>query len=174
MIVYYSRTGNTKSLAEFLKDQLSAEIQEIKTNIEEKGKINFIRAGWQAVKKFCPELSPIRVDLGRYDLVLIGTPVWALTMASPIRSFLKTYHSKLPAVGFFATMGKVGSESTFAHMADLVGKKPLACLAVSEQAIKSGSFQPKAKEFVISVRTYLEKKMCHNILLGDNSKQGKI
>jgi menaquinone-dependent protoporphyrinogen IX oxidase len=62
--------------------------------------------------------------MGEYDLVLIGTPIWACTMASPVRSFLQEYKEKLPRVAFFCTMGGDDASDTFSEMEDLSEKLP--------------------------------------------------
>jgi hypothetical protein len=68
-----------------------------------------------------------------YDLVVIGTPVWAWSLSSPVRAYLTATASQLPEVAFFCTLGARGSESAFAQMTAIVGKKPRAVCAITQR-----------------------------------------
>jgi hypothetical protein len=46
--------------------------------------------------------------------------------------------SQLPEVAFFCTLGAKGSESTFAQMTGIVGKKPRAVCAITNGEVLSG------------------------------------
>ncbi|NHJ20907.1 MAG: flavodoxin [Candidatus Lokiarchaeota archaeon] len=94
LIVYYSLTGNTRFIAETLKDAMEAdllEIQPIKELNPDSG-MKFVWGGAQATMKIKPKLKPIEVNPLEYDLVIIGTPVWAWTITPPIRSFLSMFN----------------------------------------------------------------------------------
>jgi len=93
LIVYYSLTGNTRFIAETLQEKLKADIQEIKPkkDIKPKGAMKYFWGGYKATMKQKPSLEPIEKDPNNYDVIIIGTPVWAWTIAPPIRSFLSKY-----------------------------------------------------------------------------------
>jgi hypothetical protein len=74
-----------------------------------------------------------------YDLVVIGTPVWAWSLSSPVRAYLTATASQLPEVAFFCTLGARGSESAFAQMTAIVGKKPRAVCAITQREAFSAS-----------------------------------
>jgi hypothetical protein len=48
--------------------------------------------------------------------------------------------SQLPKVAFFCTLGARGSESAFAQMTAIVGKKPRAICAITQRNVLSGSY----------------------------------
>ena len=102
LIVYYSLTGNTRFIAETIKDILKADIQEIKPikDVKPKGAMKFFWGGYKATMKKKPELEPIEKDPKDYDVIIIGTPVWVWTIAPPIRSFLSEYDLSNKKVGF--------------------------------------------------------------------------
>lgn len=94
LIVYYSLTGNTRFIAEMLKDSMKAdllELQPIKELNPDSG-MKFVWGGAQATMKMKPKLEPIEINPLDYDLVIIGTPVWAWTVSPPIRSFLSKFN----------------------------------------------------------------------------------
>ena len=93
LIVYYSLTGNTKYIAELIKEAINADILPIKPikELNPKGSMKFIWGGAQATMKKKPKLEPIEINPNDYDLIFLGTPVWAWNFSPPIRSFLTEY-----------------------------------------------------------------------------------
>jgi hypothetical protein len=66
-----------------------------------------------------------------YDRVIIGTPVWAWSVSSPVRAYLMANKGHLPEVAFYCTLGGRGSDSVFRQMQSLAGKAPRAVYAVT-------------------------------------------
>lgn len=94
LIVYYSLTGNTRFIAEILKDSMKADLLELKpiNELNPDSGTKFVWGGAQATMKMKPKLKPIDINPMEYDLVIIGTPVWAWTITPPIRSFLSRFN----------------------------------------------------------------------------------
>ena len=93
LIIYYSLTGNTKFIAENIQQAIHADIQPIKPvkDLNPEGGMKYLWGGMKATMKSKPKLEKIEIDPNIYDLVFIGTPVWAWTFSPPIRSFLSNY-----------------------------------------------------------------------------------
>ena len=51
LVVYYSRTGNTKFVAEAIAQSLEADIEEIKDKKNRMGVFGFLRCGYEAIFK---------------------------------------------------------------------------------------------------------------------------
>ncbi len=93
LIVYYSLTGNTQFIAEALRDSVEADILELKPIKElnaDKG-TRFMWGGFQSTMKKTPELMDFDINPLEYDLVILGTPVWAWNISPPMRSFLSKF-----------------------------------------------------------------------------------
>ena len=93
LIVYYSLTGSTRFIAESLDEYLEADTLELKPIKElnpEKGS-KFMWGGAQATMKKKPDLEKIEMDPVEYNLIIIGTPVWAWNLSPPVRSFLSMF-----------------------------------------------------------------------------------
>ena len=89
-VIYYSFEGNCGLAAKVIKDALNADIYEIKT-IDKKKRTGFAKylwGGFQAIMKKKPELEPLSIDINAYDLIILGTPVWAGSPAPAMFSFL--------------------------------------------------------------------------------------
>jgi len=150
LVAYYSRTGNTRKLAQAVAAALGAELQEITEPKDRSGFWGYLLAGRDAALKRATPIQPFAADPAAYDLVVVGTPVWAFTMASPVRSFLEAAAGQLKAVAFFCTEGGNGHERTFRQMAALAGRKPAATLVLLEKEL-TADFGAKVTEFAKAV-----------------------
>jgi len=136
LVIYYSLTGNSKFIAEAIKDAIDADILALKPVKEldpEKGS-KFMWGGYQAIMKKTPELEPIEIDPLEYEVIFLGTPTWAWNFTPPIRSFIKKYDlsGKKVAIwscslgGTLKTITKLKRELKGAHiLGDLSLKAPL-------------------------------------------------
>lgn len=152
LIVYYSRTGHTKKVAEELVKALKCDTEEIIDTVNRAGPIGWLNSGRQAGNKSLTKLQPIKKDPSQYDLVIAGTPIWASHVSTPVRTYLTENKEKLKKVAFFCTEGSSGGEKAFADMTEITGKKPEATLVVTMADLKSGSFTEKAKAFAGSLK----------------------
>jgi flavodoxin len=113
IIVYYSLTGSTKFIAETLLESIEADILELKPIKDlnpEKG-TKFMWGGMQATMKKKPELETFEFNPLEYDLVIIGTPVWAWNITPPIRSFLSMFDLTDKKVALWICSSGVGTKA---------------------------------------------------------------
>ena len=78
----------------------------------------------------------IKADVASYDVVLVGTPVWAFTMCPAVRTFLTEHARQVKQSAFFLTTGGSGIERTFKHMQEMCHNVLPATLAVTEKELK--------------------------------------
>ncbi|MHA2270099.1 MAG: flavodoxin family protein [Promethearchaeota archaeon] len=93
LIVYYSLTGNTKFIAEVLRESTESDILELKPIKELKADSSsrFIWGGYQSTMKIKPKLMGFDINPLEYDIIILGTPVWAWNISPPMRSFLSKF-----------------------------------------------------------------------------------
>ena len=89
LVVYYTRTGNAKFVAETVATQLGADIEEIVDQKKYGGPIGWVNAGKNATQEKEAEINSIKYNPADYDLVVIGTPVWAWRPTPAIRTYTK-------------------------------------------------------------------------------------
>ena len=96
LVVYYSLTGNTKFIAETISESLNSDILELQPVKELKADsgTKYFWGGYQATMKIKPKLESYHKNPLDYDLIILGTPVWAWTFSPPIRSFLSKHDLK--------------------------------------------------------------------------------
>lgn len=107
IILYYSYGGNTRRVAEKIRNTIGADLAEIKTIKRYVGSYNdVVEQGQREVNSgFLPKLQPLEVDLNQYDTVILGTPVWWYTFAPAMNSFLHSVDLSSKTVYPFATNG---------------------------------------------------------------------
>jgi flavodoxin len=152
LVAFYTRTGTTRLAAEAIARGLDGEVEEVVDTKDRSGATGYFIAGKDAWRKNLTTLQPITQDPAGYPIVVIGTPVWAFTMAPAVRTYLTENKEKLSKVAFFCTMGGSGDKGAFAAMEELSGRKPIAVLALKEKDIKAGQCADAVKAFVEAIR----------------------
>ncbi len=150
LVVYYSRTGHTRTVAHALAAALHANVAEITEPRSRRGIIGYLRSAREAVQQIPSMIAPSK-DPSPYDLVLVGSPIWAAALSSPVRAYLMGNRDRLGDIAFFCTMGGHGSDTVFAQMQALAGKPPRASLAVTDRDIASGAFRSQIEAFAVTV-----------------------
>ncbi len=90
LIIYYSWSGNTRYVANLIKELTKAEILEVlpekpyPTDYNETVAI----AKKEADAEFKPKIKTKISNLQEYDAIILGSPNWWGSIASPIRTFL--------------------------------------------------------------------------------------
>jgi flavodoxin len=151
LVVYYSRTGTTRNVAETIARTLGSDIEAIRESRDRFGRRGYLRSALDA--SLCRQV-PVRAmerDPTRYDLVVIGTPVWYWSLSAPVRSFLASYSRWLPKVAFFCTEGGGGDRRVFGQMSEVAEVVPLATLALLRRDVESGDASRAVDAFVESL-----------------------
>ena len=151
LVAYYSRTGNTKRIARAIATALEADVEEIHDPTGRSGVVGYLRSGLEASAGVLVELEHPRRDPADYDVVVVGTPVWAMSVSSPVRTYLWHERARLPAVAFFATLGGMGAERAFEQMKVVAGRTPIAALAVREGVAQHGAPRDEVARFAETV-----------------------
>ncbi|MDO5521263.1 MAG: hypothetical protein Q4G58_12290 [bacterium] len=100
LVVYFSRVGYTKKLAYDKADELHAELYEIQPKEQTKGVSGFWWCGRYGMHRWTMPINECKKELGRYKKVVICTPVWVFSLASPVRQFCKEEKGKIKHVEY--------------------------------------------------------------------------
>lgn len=122
LIVYYSRSGSTRHIANMLAEKLDADLFELETIHTYPISQNDIDAAVnrELEKGELPALKALPDNLSGYDLIVSGGPVWMYTVATPVMQFLsKTDFGGLPVAPFCTHLG--GPGRYFAHFTKQAG-----------------------------------------------------
>ena len=122
MVAYYSRSGNTKFVAEKIADKLNAETCEVIDKKNRKGKLIFLTGGYAALREKLTEIE-VTKTIDDYDFIIVGSPVWAGKIAPAIRTFLAKNDFSDKQVAFFVTMGGDKPEKALKNMKKAIAPK---------------------------------------------------
>lgn len=115
LVVYYSFEGATRWVAERIAEATGAELLALQPEREISKSGKFLWGGRQVVMGTRPPLLPFDHDPADYDLLFIGTPVWAFTFAPALRTFLQDQSLAGKRVALFCTH-EGGPGKTLANM----------------------------------------------------------
>ena len=147
LVVYYSRSGTTHKVAEELARELGADLERITDHEDRKGFIGYMKSGREASTDILVDIDEPKWDPAGYDLVVIGTPVWAWKMCSPVRSYLAKYAGRIKEAAYFCTAdGKEGK--TLEGMATFAGKPAKASMVIYRKSVLRNEHIGKVREFV--------------------------
>ncbi len=118
LVVYFSFTGSTKFIAEKIAETMNADIAQLKTSKEypADGFKKYFFGGKSVIFGEKPDLVNEPIDWNRYDTIIIGTPVWAGSLAPPIKSFISQYKIRGKRIALFASHGGGGAKKCFAKL----------------------------------------------------------
>lgn len=113
IVVYYSRTGKTRTVANTLKEQLSGEIEEIQSTKDREGFLGLLTCVLDSIFDRDDTIEPFSKDLSAYNPVIIASPIWIGKLSSPAREFMKQANLEDKDVYIFLTYnGSLTEEKT--------------------------------------------------------------
>ena len=104
LVVYYSRTGNTKFVAEEIAAELGSDIEELVDLKSRAGAIGWMSAGRDATGNRQTEIAETKKNPADYDLVVVGTPVWAWGPSAAVRTYVGKHDLAGKKVALFFTL----------------------------------------------------------------------
>jgi flavodoxin len=151
LVVYYSRSGVTRKVASELAEILSADVEEIVDAKGRSGPLGFVISCKDAVRQKVAKIEPTRHDPGDYDVVLVGTPVWANTMACAVRTWLGDHGEKIRHLACFCTMARSRWGSTLEDMAQQAEVNPVAGAAFRRKDVKHDQHRKALEDFAAAI-----------------------
>jgi len=84
-VVYYTRYGHNKVIAEAIAQELGAEQRQVRTPKEH----GFLSMGFCSAFNVHMRIEPMDLDFSAFDTVVICAPIWAGKPAAPVYTFLR-------------------------------------------------------------------------------------
>ena len=121
LIVYLSRTNNTKVLAEIIHSYVGGDL--IPLELQEPYPENYGQIVQQVAREnetgFLPPLKTEFKDIAKFDVIFVGFPTWGMRLPPPIKSFLKWYDLSGKRVVPFNSNGGYGLGTSFQTVREL-------------------------------------------------------
>lgn len=115
LIVYLSRTKNTKAVAEIIHKKVGGDLVslELVRPYPEHYQTTVNQVANENASNFLPPLKTKIDSIEKYDLIFLGFPTWGMQLPPPMKSFLKQYNLKGKTIVPFNTNAGYGVGSTF-------------------------------------------------------------
>lgn len=164
LIVYLSRTNNTKAIAEIIQKNVGGKL--VALELEKPYPENYKATVQQVVdeneKGYLPPLKTKIDSIQNYDVVFVGFPTWDMQMPPPMKSFLHEYDLSGKTVIPFNTNAGYGVGSGFETVKELCpDSKVLEGFSITGGIERDGVYfvikGEKAKEAETEVKTWLQK-----------------
>ncbi|MEK1888382.1 MAG: flavodoxin [Phyllobacterium sp.] len=110
LVAYFSRTGNTRVIANQIRRAKDAALFEINpaAPYPEDYEETVAQASRETAAGHLPTLAATVPDIGRYDAIYLGFPIWGMTAPPVIRSFVQAHDLSGKTVYPFITHGGYG------------------------------------------------------------------
>ncbi|HTG34726.1 MAG TPA: flavodoxin [Thermoanaerobaculia bacterium] len=121
LIVYLSRTNNTKAIAEIIHHKVGGTM--VALELERPYPADYNATVQQVAREnetgYLPPLKTKIDRIEQYDVVFVGFPTWGMRLPPPIKSFLRRYGLKGKTVVPFNTNAGYGEGSSFQMVKEL-------------------------------------------------------
>lgn len=164
LIVYLSRTNNTKAIAEIIQRNAGGTL--VALELEKPYPENYEMTVQQVVKEnetgYLPPLKTKIDSMEKYNVVFLGFPTWGMKMPPPVKSFLRQYNLRGKTVIPFNTNAGYGIGSGFETVKELCpDSKVLEGFEIKGGVERDGVYfvikDEKAKEAETKVVRWLQK-----------------
>ncbi|MGL5004895.1 MAG: flavodoxin family protein [Casimicrobium sp.] len=148
LIVYYSMSGHTKTLAERIARETGWTLARIEDATKQMGMLQQLRAVMSTFFGLKPNIRYSGPSPAAFDLIVLGGPVWVGKMAAPLRTFVANHRHEFKALALFCTYGGSGADKAMKGLAARCTTPPSTTLAVTEAQLKSNDFGNAINTFV--------------------------
>ncbi len=100
LVVYFSRKGYVKKIAQEKAQEVNGDLYEIKTSERTEGIPGFWWCGRFNMHRWPMKLEEPDVDTSDYDKVIICSPVWVFTVCAPVLAFVQQHAGKIKSVDY--------------------------------------------------------------------------
>jgi len=127
LIVYLSRTNNTKTIAEIIHKNAGGTL--VALELKKPYPENYRATVEQVVKEnetgYLPPLKTKIDSIQNYDVVFVGFPTWGMKLPPPMKSFLRQYDLSGKTIVPFNTNDGYGIGSSFDTVKELCPKSKI-------------------------------------------------
>ena len=120
LILYLSRTNNTKAVAEMIQKEVGGDLVavELENPYPEDYDAIVKQVAEENASRFFPPLKT-KIDMAQYDTIFFGFPTWGMQLPPPMKSFLNEYDLKDKTIIPFNTNAGYGLGSSLSTLKEL-------------------------------------------------------
>jgi flavodoxin len=136
LVVYYSRTGNAKFVAETIASTIGADIEEVVDLKKRGGPVGFLSGGKDATQGKETEIAETKRQPKDYGLIILGTPVWSSSPTPAILTYIRRNSLADRKVALFFTCKKENRKAIQKTKVLLPNSQIIDVLSIEEPSSK--------------------------------------
>jgi len=145
-IVYYSRSGTARLVAQRLADHLACSAHEVRDARPRIGVTGDLRCLFDSVFRRSAALLYDGPSPKAFDHVVIVTPVWLGALSSPIRAFLTRYAQCCRSYSLVVVMSRQGAERVSREASKIVRRRPIFLLPLKQINVLAEDFDADLRD----------------------------
>lgn len=152
LVVYYSRTGNNRTIAKAIASKLSADIDEIIDKKNRQGRLNWLLAGRDSRAGKLTEIG-YQKNPQDYDTIIIGSPIWAWNPIPPLRTYLKEVDLTGKRVAFFICSKSDTYIKMFPQLAEMIPDSAIVgTFGIQEERFMNEDYSEDLEAFIEKIK----------------------
>jgi len=137
LVVYYSRSGNSKFVAQKVAERLGADVEEVIDKKNRRGWIGFLTGGRDATLGKETQIEETRFLPNNYDLIVVGTPIWNGRPSPAIRTYLRKNDLSKKKIALFCTLGFTNEDKAAENTKALLPNSNIVGTLAIKKALKN-------------------------------------
>lgn len=139
LVVCYSYSGVSRRAAQLLASHLGWPLGEV---LEQRSRAGFggdLRCVLDSLLRRRPAIRYEGPEPADFDAVVVVSPIWAMQMAGPMRSFLAEYAGRMKCVAQVTTMSAAGAANAVAEATRLLHRAPVLSVGLMARELEVGA-----------------------------------
>jgi flavodoxin len=123
LVVYYSRSGFTETMAREIARYFNADILKLESNSYALGFFGWAGAMSDAYFENYSEIAPQKINTSKYNTIFLGAPIWLYSPATPLWAFIDKNDFKNNSVYLFTTFNSNFEEKKIKAFGEKIEKR---------------------------------------------------
>lgn len=156
LIVYYTRTGNSRKLAEEISIKLHGVKDQIISEVKYKGISGFIKGGFRTIRKKEDDIK-YEENPEDYKVVVVISPIWASSIPPAVRRYIKTNIDKMKYYAFIIDGSLKENLKAYKNFSEVLPNS-ISEYVVDNSDIEYELCQKNLEDFADKIRVILEQE----------------
>lgn len=153
LLVYYSLSGNTEDAARKLAEKLGAELLKLETvkPMPKRFAAQLFVGGGQVLLGRVPKLKPLTKEVGAYDELILGSPIWNGKAVPAVNAFLHNTDAAAKVTALFFLSGGGETQKGLDAIAGLLPNLKHTASLLDRKHKNSGENDAKLAQFAAAI-----------------------
>ena len=153
LVVFYSLSGNTEEAARKIAEKLGADLLKLETvkPMPKRFAAQLFVGGGQVLFRRIPELKPLGRDVGAYDEIILGSPIWNSKGVPAVNAFLQDEKAAAKVTSLFFLSGGGEIQKGLDAITKLLPNLKITVSLLDRKHKNSGENAAKIEQFAAAV-----------------------